>query len=467
MIEVKAQMTRNNQLRNIKCSTIRLLSVAYLVPNNAARIIIDRGTISSEIKKRISYGIIVPRVVTNAGQVVNKSTLEIVPQIMIQTNRNIQMVWLRAFSRRFVLYKLTRIQSVRLMFNCTVRVSISKLLIFRSERKYGMKCIEVQTWNGIVVDGITTFVIILANSVAVGRAVRHRVNVVVVFGLVVIVPVMTILGCCQLHAVWSAQAWIIRAVQKETIYLGKTLGWRIFSFILMYSEICFCVLPAYLKKGNSLNIQFTNWLGRLTWTKIHGWTVSISVLPFVLFRCIWKTSVAQCIFSKSFYIHFVRRRQTQEHHQKIPVEEKFVNKNSTTRIHCTSSWSLMKKCFLLKLNLRILAQSNVLTLLKCWKMSIPLWMTARLSGTPSWSLTGDSLTPYISKSLASSKSWRSASTGDKPLKNKIWRNSKIYKLNWNYINFLWFSITFNSNSSSWWGINLKAETYLDLTCSSL
>lgn len=91
-----------------------------------------------------------------------------------------------------------------------------------------------------------------------------------------------------------------------------------------------------------------------------------------------------------------------------------------------SGWSLIKSFFLLKEIFLIFAHENVLMRVMPWKTASPMWATARLRGTPSWSLAACIFMPYSSHRRAVSRRFKSASAGDCPLKveKTCWDRSK-------------------------------------------
>lgn len=140
---------------------------------------------------------------------------------------------------------------------------------------------------------------------------------------------------------------------------------------------------------------------------------------------------------------------------------------------------------------RIFAHEKVLIRVTAWKTAIPIWATAKLSGTPSISLAGCILMPYNSHRRAVSSKFKSASAGVCPLKwytknsfvqltpflNRLLLISNRFILFYffsvnilmvygfyfklirsrenffTYTCFLWFSIIFRCIEASWCGTN--------------
>lgn len=100
--------------------------------------------------------------------------------------------------------------------------------------------------------------------------------------------------------------------------------------------------------------------------------------------------------------------------------EVFIDKQPSTNHPLTypSGWSLISNFFRLNDIFLILAHENVLIRVIPWKTASPMWATARLSGTPSWSLAACIFIPYSSQRRAVSSRFRSASPGDCPLFNE-------------------------------------------------
>lgn len=80
-----------------------------------------------------------------------------------------------------------------------------------------------------------------------------------------------------------------------------------------------------------------------------------------------------------------------------------------------SGCNLTRKRFRLNEIFRILAHENVLIRVMPWNTAIPIWATAKLSGTPSISLAECIFMPYNSQRLAVSSKFKSASAGVWPL----------------------------------------------------
>lgn len=130
-----------------------------------------------------------------------------------------------------------------------------------------------------------------------------------------------------------------------------------------------------------------------------------------------------------------------------------------------SGWSFTKKRFRLNEIFRIFAQENVLIRVMPWNTAIPIWATAKLSGTPSMSLAPCILMPYNSQRRAVSSKFKSASAGVCPLHkmNYIQSVEWILIIHWissTYTCFLWFSIIFRCIVASWCGTKRYDDKYV-------